>query len=163
MAISPRFAGISIFGQCQALPASQRWSSHCFAPSPTDAVLKLQVRRGLALLNPVWSWLNTLTDLRIGTIPQRRPACRGDARWLCLCPYVLQFLPDVGAAGDEGLWFASVRHRKGTTAGTPRRCVRSAPPTGCAPGVWLARGITPSTSAPWPTPLRAHRLASSVS
>ena len=35
------------------------------------------------------------------TIPQRRPAGRGDARRLCLCPDVLQYLPNVGAVGDE--------------------------------------------------------------
>jgi len=34
--------------------------------------------------------------------PQRWPACRGDARWLCIHPDVLQYLADVGAVGDEG-------------------------------------------------------------
>jgi len=36
------------------------------------------------------------------TIPQRRTARRGDARRLCLCPDVLQYLTNVGAVGDEG-------------------------------------------------------------
>ena len=64
--------------------------------------MNLKVRCSLALLIPFWGWLNTLTGLRIGAIPQRRPACRGDARWLCLRPDVVQYLPDVGAVRDEG-------------------------------------------------------------
>jgi len=41
--------------------------------SPTDALIKLNARCSLALLIPLRGWLNALTGLRIGTIPQRRP------------------------------------------------------------------------------------------
>ena len=70
--------------------------------SPTDALIDLKVRRRLGRFIPVWDWLNGFTGLRITVIPQRRPACRGDARRLCLCPDVLQYVPDVGAVRDEG-------------------------------------------------------------
>jgi len=43
------------------------------------------------------------TGLRIGATPQRRTACRCDARRLCLHPDVLQYLPDIGTVRDEGL------------------------------------------------------------
>ncbi len=35
------------------------------------------------------------------TIPEWRRTRRGDARRLCPCPDVLQYLPNVGAVGDE--------------------------------------------------------------
>ena len=70
--------------------------------SPTEALIDLKVRRRLGRLIPVWDWLNGFTGLRITVIPQRRPACRGDARRLCLCPYMFQYLADVGAVRDEG-------------------------------------------------------------
>jgi hypothetical protein len=54
---------------------------------PTDALIDLKVRHRLGRLIPVWGWLNGFTGLRITVIPQRWPACRGDARRLCLCPY----------------------------------------------------------------------------
>jgi hypothetical protein len=52
-------------------------------------------------LIPVWGWLNALTGLRIGAILQRRPARQGDVWWLGLHPNVVQYLPDVSAAGDK--------------------------------------------------------------
>lgn len=55
----------------------------------------------MALFISVWGWLNALTGLHIGAIPQRRPACRGDVWWLGLHPDVVQYLPDVSAVGDE--------------------------------------------------------------
>ena len=71
-------------------------------PLPTDALIDLKVRRRLGRLIPAWDWLNCFTGLRFTVIPQRRPACRGDARRLCLCPYMLQYVADVGAVRDEG-------------------------------------------------------------
>ena len=62
---------------------------------PPDALIDLKVRRRLGRLIPAWDWLNCFTGLRFTVIPQRRPACRGDARRLCLCPYMLQYLADV--------------------------------------------------------------------
>ena len=68
----------------------------------TDALIDLKVRRRLGRFIPIWRNVDTIAHLRISTIPQRRPARRGDARRLCLCPDVLQYLPNVGAVGDEG-------------------------------------------------------------
>ena len=59
--------------------------------SPTRALIDLKVRGRLDLFIPVWGWRNTLTGLRIGTVPQRRLACRCDARRLCLYPDVVQY------------------------------------------------------------------------
>ena len=70
--------------------------------SPTDALIDRKVWHRLGRLIPVWDWLNGFTGLRITVIQQRRPACRGEARRLCLCPYMLQYLADVGALRDEG-------------------------------------------------------------
>ena len=58
--------------------------------SPTDALIDLKVRGRLCRIVPVWDWLNGFNGLRITVIPQRRPACRGDARGLCLCPCMHQ-------------------------------------------------------------------------
>ena len=69
---------------------------------PTDALIELKVRRRLGRLIPVWGWLNGFTVLRSTVIPRRWPACRGDARRLCLCTYMLQYVADVGAVRDEG-------------------------------------------------------------
>ncbi len=57
---------------------------------PADALINLKVRHRLGRFIPVWDWLNGFTGLRITVIPQRRPACRGDARRLCVCPYMHQ-------------------------------------------------------------------------
>ena len=70
--------------------------------SPTDALIDLNVRGRLGRFIPVCGWLKGFTGLRITVIPQRRPACRGDARRLCLCPDVIQYVADVGAVRDEG-------------------------------------------------------------
>jgi hypothetical protein len=52
---------------------------------------------------PIGSDLTALTRLRIAVIPQRRPACRGNVGRLGFHPDVVENVPDVGAAGDEGL------------------------------------------------------------
>jgi hypothetical protein len=52
---------------------------------------------------PIGPDLTALPRLRIAVIPQRRPACRGDKGWLGCLPDVVEDVPDVGAAGDEGL------------------------------------------------------------
>ena len=97
-----------LVGGARRNPAPQRWQTRCCHPlqtqlnSPTDALIDLKVRHRLGRLIPVWDWLNGFTGLRITVIPQRRPACRGDARRLCLCPYMLQYVADVGAVRDEG-------------------------------------------------------------
>ena len=69
---------------------------------PTDALIDLKVRHRLGRFIPAWGWLSGFTGLGITVIPQRWPACRGDARRLCLCPDVLQYVADVGAVRDEG-------------------------------------------------------------
>jgi len=53
-----------------------------FAHSPIDTLIDLVVWRGLRRQIPVRLDRNTLTDLRITVIPQRRPARRGDMRGL---------------------------------------------------------------------------------
>jgi hypothetical protein len=85
-------------------PHPQRGRSRCLSPSPTEALIDLKVRRRVGRFIPVWGWLNALTGLRFGAIPQRRPACRGDVWWLWLHPDVLQYLPDVGAVSELHAW-----------------------------------------------------------
>jgi hypothetical protein len=76
----------------------------CLDSSPTDALIDLKVRCRLGRFIPIWHNLDTLAHRHIGTsahrhiapVPQRRPACWGDARWLCIRPNVLQYLTDVG-------------------------------------------------------------------
>ena len=53
---------------------------------PTDALIGIKVQRRLGCFIPALGWLNGFTVLRITVIPQKRPACRGDARRLCLWP-----------------------------------------------------------------------------
>ena len=91
-----------VLGGARRSPAPQRCQNRCCLPLPTEALIDLKVRRRLSRFIPVWGWLNGFTVLRITVIPQRWPACRGDARRLCLCPDVFQYLPDVGAVRDEG-------------------------------------------------------------
>ena len=69
---------------------------------PTEALIDLKVRHRLGRFIPIWPNVDTIAHLRITVIPRRRPACRGDARRLCLCPDVLQYVADVGAVHDEG-------------------------------------------------------------
>ena len=96
-----RFVGLSRFGRARRSPAPQRWQNRCRHCSPTDALIDINVRGHLGRFIPIWRNVDTIAHLRISTIPQRRPARRGDARRLCLCPDVLQYLPNVGAVGDE--------------------------------------------------------------
>ncbi len=77
-------------------PAPQRWPNRYCHPLPVDALIDLVIRCRLVCLVPARRWLDTLV------IPQRRPACWCDARWLCIHPYVLQYLLDVGVVRDEG-------------------------------------------------------------
>jgi hypothetical protein len=56
----------------------------------------------LGSLVPIGLKLDTLAYLRVAPVPQRRPACRRDARRFCIHPDVVQYLADVSAAGDEG-------------------------------------------------------------
>ena len=51
-------------------------------PLPADALIDLKAPRRLGRFIPVWHWLHALTALRIARVPQRRPACWVDARWL---------------------------------------------------------------------------------
>jgi len=77
-------------------------SNRCCLASPTEALIDLKVRRRLCRLVPIWLKLDTIAHRHISPVPQRRPACWRDARWLGLCADVLQYLPDVGAVRDEG-------------------------------------------------------------
>jgi hypothetical protein len=86
-------------------PAPQRWKNRCYQPLPTDALIGLKVRGRLGRFIPIWlnvGTLHTIAHLRIARVPQRRPACWCDARWLCLHPYVVQYVADVGAVREEG-------------------------------------------------------------
>ena len=69
--------------------------------SSTDALIDLVVWCRLPCQIPVWLALDALTGLRITVLPQRWPACRGQARRLGIYPDVIQYLPDIGAARDE--------------------------------------------------------------
>jgi hypothetical protein len=50
-----------------------------FCLSRIDALINLIARRGLCCQIPVWLDCNTLTRLRVATLPQRRPACQGNS------------------------------------------------------------------------------------
>ena len=83
-------------------PTAQRWQNRCRHCSPTDALIDLIFRCHLGLFIPIWLNVDTIAHLRVAPVPQRRPACWCDARWLCLQPNLIQYLADVGAVGDEG-------------------------------------------------------------
>ena len=88
------------FGPDAALPRSVSKTAVA-TPLPTDALIDIKVRDHLVRFIPIRHNLDTITYLRISTIPQRRHARRGDVRRLCPCPDVVQYLPNVGAVGDE--------------------------------------------------------------
>jgi hypothetical protein len=96
------FSVCAFLGSTRRSPAPQRWPNRCCLPSPTDALIDLKVRHRLGRFVPIWLNLDTLAHGRVAPVPQRWPACWCDARWLCLHPDVLQYLPDVSAVGDEG-------------------------------------------------------------
>jgi hypothetical protein len=65
--------------------------------SPTDALINIKVRGRLGRFIPIWlnvCTLDTIAHPRTAAIPQRRPTRRGDARWLCICPDMVQHLQD---------------------------------------------------------------------
>jgi len=80
----------------------QRWQNRCRHCLPTDALISFFIRCRLCHLVPVRLHIDTIAHLRIGPIPQRRPACWCDTRWLCIYPDVFQYLADVSTVCDEG-------------------------------------------------------------
>jgi hypothetical protein len=66
-----------------------------------DALIDLVIRCRLRYQIPIRPDLRSLSCLRITVIPQWRPARRGDAGWLAICPDVVQDLPDICAMCDE--------------------------------------------------------------
>jgi len=63
--------------------------------SPTDALVDLKVWCRLGRFIPIWRNFDAIIHLHIAPVPQRWPASRGDALWLCIHPDVLQYLADV--------------------------------------------------------------------
>lgn len=111
-------------GAHAAAPRSCR--NRRFTESPIDALVHLVVWNGLCRHVPIWLSLHPVIHLRITTVtPQRWPACRGDVRWLRICPDVIEYLHDVGPVRDEG-----DQAHLATAAGTLHRYGRSARPTG---------------------------------
>lgn len=83
-----------------AVPRSYR--NRRFTESPIDALVHLVVWNGLCRHIPIWLSSHPVIHLRITTVlRQRRPACRGDVRWLGLHPDVIEYLPDVDTVRDE--------------------------------------------------------------
>ena len=77
----------------------------CLLVMPSNKVLSGMAQQLLSLMRQQFAEdmkrlqkqlnLDTLAHGRIAPVPQRWPACRSDARWLCIHPDVLQYLPDV--------------------------------------------------------------------
>src|SRR5450830_193343 len=85
-------------------PRSASELSRCC--SPIDALIDLivgcRLRRPIPVSFPVWLAWHLVAHLRITLLPQRRPACRGDAWRLTVHTDVLQNFPHLGPVGDEG-------------------------------------------------------------
>jgi hypothetical protein len=66
-----------VAGMCSAQVHPAAGVNRRFGLSPVDALIDLKVRCRLRCQIPVWLGRNTLTDVRITVIPQRKPARRG--------------------------------------------------------------------------------------
>jgi len=62
-----------VLGVDRRSPAPQHWQNHRRHPLPTDFLIDLEVRCSLALLIPVYGWLNRLTHQRHPTAAARVP------------------------------------------------------------------------------------------
>ena len=111
----------------QAQPLPSAYLQRRFTHSPIDALIKLVVWSRLCSQIPIWLAWHCIIHLRITTLPKRRPVCRADVWGLRVNPDVVKNVPDIGTVG--------------TRAGTPRRCGRSALPTGNVLGVWSAPAV----------------------
>ena len=66
-----------------------------FSLSPVDALVHFVVRCRLRHQIPIRLDVQPVIHLRVAALPQRWPACRGDARRLRISPNVFEYLPDV--------------------------------------------------------------------
>jgi len=82
------------------MPEQVRLRYDRLAHSPVDALIDLVVRCRVCGQVPIGFNFDTLAHRCVTTIPKRRPSCRGDARWFCLCPDVIEYFPDVSTERD---------------------------------------------------------------
>jgi hypothetical protein len=74
----------------------------------------------LGRLVPIWLNLDTIAHRHTAPVPQRRPACWRDARWLGLCANVQSYLVRMRCAWAVGL--QGLRKKMRST--TPSRCMK---------------------------------------
>ena len=80
----------SAFSPLRTQPLPAALQNRRINQSPVDALIDLIVWCGLRRHIPVWLGLYPVILLHTTVVPQRGPACRGDARWFGLHTNVVE-------------------------------------------------------------------------